>query len=185
MAWIRTIDEDKAKGPLAEVYASLGKSRGKVANIMKAQSLDPVAMHLHAELYVHLMFRRCGLSRAEREFVAVVVSATNRCEYCFSHHKRALNFYWKDTARIDALKNGLDESGVDKRLYAMGKYAVKLTSTPYKVTKADIDALRKCGLNDEDILELNLVVSYFNFVNRIALGLGVEFSRDEVSGYKY
>jgi len=47
------------------------------------------------------------------------------------------------------------------------------------------ERLRQAGFSDEDILSINLIVSYFNFVNRIALGLGVEFSEAEVRGYNY
>jgi alkylhydroperoxidase family enzyme len=43
--------------------------------------------------------------------------------------------------------------------------------------------LRAVGLSDQDILDVSLITAYFNFVNRIALGLGVAFSDEEVSGY--
>jgi uncharacterized peroxidase-related enzyme len=64
------------------------------------------------------------------------------------------------------------------------EYAVKLTRTPHEVTEADVIALREAGLADDDILLVNLIVAYFNFVNRIALGLGVAYSEAEVEGYK-
>jgi uncharacterized protein YciW len=64
-------------------------------------------------------------------------------------------------------------------------YSRKLTSAPSEIGSDDIDGLRKQGLTDRDILRLNLIVSYFNFVNRIALGLGVEFTPEEITGYKY
>jgi len=62
-------------------------------------------------------------------------------------------------------------------------YVVKLTKAPDKITQADIESLHQCGFTDESILDMNLIVSYFNFVNRIALGLGVEFTPEEVRGY--
>lgn len=65
------------------------------------------------------------------------------------------------------------------------EYAEKLTRVPHKVTSDDVQKLKKAGWKDEDILMANLIISYFNFVNRIALGLGVEFSEDEIKGYKY
>ena len=61
----------------------------------------------------------------------------------------------------------------------------KLTKTPYEVNKEDVEELQKSGFTDENILNINLITSYFNFVNRIALGLGVEFSEDANIGYKY
>ncbi len=62
-------------------------------------------------------------------------------------------------------------------------YVFKLTKTPYDVKKSDVEILQKSGFSDENILNINLITSYFNFVNRIALGLGVEFSLDEKKGY--
>jgi len=53
------------------------------------------------------------------------------------------------------------------------------------MVEADVQGLRDCDLADEDVLTINLITSYFNFVNRIALGLGVAFTSDEVEGYKY
>jgi len=50
--------------------------------------------------------------------------------------------------------------------------------------ESDLGELRAVGLSDKDILDLTLIVSYFNFVNRIALGLGVDYNVDEVVGYK-
>jgi len=65
------------------------------------------------------------------------------------------------------------------------RYSEKLTREPHKITENDIAKLKESGWKDEDILLINLIVSYFNFVNRIALGLGVEFSEEEIKGYKY
>ncbi len=64
-------------------------------------------------------------------------------------------------------------------------YAEKLTLELHKITENDVSKLRETGWKDEDILLINMIVSYFNFVNRIALGLGVEFSEEEIAGYKY
>jgi len=57
-------------------------------------------------------------------------------------------------------------------------YVFKLTKTPNDVKKADVEILQKSGFSDKNILNFNLVTSYFNFVNRITLGFGVEFSKD-------
>jgi alkylhydroperoxidase family enzyme len=67
----------------------------------------------------------------------------------------------------------------------MLEYVYKLTKTPDKIKKADIEVLHKSGFSDKDILEINLITGYFNFVNRIASGLGVEYTPKEVKGYKY
>jgi alkylhydroperoxidase family enzyme len=64
------------------------------------------------------------------------------------------------------------------------RHAEKLTTAPGAMTESDLGELRAEGLSDSDILDITLVVGYFNFVNRIAVGLGVDFNADEMSGYR-
>ncbi len=81
MAQIRTIAETEATGPLAALYARLADPRGRVANILKVQSLSPATLETHYAFYRALMFGRGALSRGQRELIAVVVSDTNACHY--------------------------------------------------------------------------------------------------------
>ncbi len=81
MAWIRTIDEDEAEGRLGKLYERLREPSGGVDNILKIHSLNPASLAGHFELYKTLMRGRSPLTRAQREMIAVVVSAVNRCHY--------------------------------------------------------------------------------------------------------
>jgi uncharacterized peroxidase-related enzyme len=117
------------------------------------------------------------LQRAEREAVAVVVSATNECSYCVHHHAEVLQRYVsEDILKLLVEADGLET--LEPRLSNIVRHAEKLTSAPAAMTEIDLGELRAVGLADQDILDLTLIVSYFNFVNRIALGLGVEYSTD-------
>ena len=185
MAWIDVIDEDSADGELADLYEQIRSSRGKVANIMKVHSLHPEAMEKHLEFYLTIMFKRAGLSREQRELVATVVSSINDCDYCSQHHGEALHAYWKDEERLQQLivdHRSIQLSEADR---ALVDYAVKLTERPDDMTEDDVQGLRDVGFSDEAILNLGLVTGYFNFVNRVAVGLGVEVNPDEVRGYQY
>lgn len=184
MAWIDEVDVDEAEGKLETIYAELVKKRGKVSNILKIHSLNPEAMENHLDLYMTVMFGRSGLSRAEREAVAVVVSATNDCAYCVNHHAEALRRYVKDDDTLDMLMTADGLEALEPRLSNIVRHAEKLTSAPSAMTESDLGELRAVGLSDKDILDLTLVTAYFNFVNRMALGLGVEFTPEEMSGYK-
>lgn len=183
MAWIKEIELQDAADELKEVYDQLTKQRGKVSNIMKVHSLNPGAMQKHLDLYMHLMFGKSKLSRADREAIAVAVSAANDCAYCVSHHAEALARYEKDANISDMLK-GLRFLDLPDRTARILSYAVKLTYKPSNIGKEDIAELRNVGLSDDEILDINLITAYFNFVNRIALGLGVTFSPEEIEGYK-
>ena len=103
MSWIEEIEVSEAEGKLAASYAALIEQRGKVSNILKVHSLNPDALGAHLDLYMTIMFGKSGLSRAEREAIAVVVSASNDCEYCVSHHAEALRRYVKDEEIISLL----------------------------------------------------------------------------------
>jgi alkylhydroperoxidase family enzyme len=81
MAWIDTIPEDEATGRLARIYAGLVEPWGGVDNILKIHSLNPPSLTAHARLYETLMRGESELSEIERERIAVVVSAANRCHY--------------------------------------------------------------------------------------------------------
>lgn len=182
MSWIEQIETTNAEGELRVVYDELTKHRGKVANILKVHSLRPAALRAHLRLYMDLMFAGSGLSRRQRELLAVVVSRENRCAYCVAHHREALAHYVPDDAWLDALANG-GEATLAPVEQALADYAVKLTRNPGAMREDDVAALRETGFADADILLVNLIVAYFNFVNRIALGLGVSFDADELRGY--
>jgi uncharacterized peroxidase-related enzyme len=185
MSWIDEIEITEAEGRLAEVYAELLDKGGKVSNILRVQNLNPNAMSSHLDLYMSIMFGESGLSRAEREAIAIVVSATNECEYCVKHHTEALSRYIKDEEFLQtlALADGLEV--LEPRLGNIVIHAEKLTSAPAAMTESDLDPLRIEGLTDQDILDITLVVAFFNLVNRIALGLGVTYSAGELSGYRH
>jgi uncharacterized peroxidase-related enzyme len=184
MAWIEVIDKDEASGELAETYDELARKRGKIANIMKVHSLNPEAMKRHLDLYMHLLFGKSGLSRAERESIAVVVSAANNCAYCVNHHAEALSRYEKDNSHLRSMVTDFRFLDLPDRRARMLSYALKLTTSPGQIEPSDVEELRRVGFSDRDILDIDLVAAYFNFVNRIALGLGVATSEEERSGYR-
>jgi uncharacterized peroxidase-related enzyme len=184
MSYIREIDPADASGVLRAAYDALERSRGKIANILKVHSLRPSALQAHLALYMDVMFASGALSRRQRELLAVVVSRENACEYCVAHHREALARYLSDTAQLDAIAQDCNYSGLDPADQALCAHAVKLTRTPSSMVEGDIESLRAAGFDDPDILLVTLIVAYFNFVNRVALGLGVAFDADEVGGYR-
>ena len=183
MSWIDEIAVDEADGRLAGIYGDLVEKRGKVANILKVHSLNPAAMQGHLDLYMTLMFGKSGLSRLEREAIAVVVSANNDCDYCVNHHLESLRRYLDDEETLNLLATADGLETLEPRLSNVVRHAEKLTTAPGAMTESDLGELRAEGLSDRDILDLTLITAYFNFVNRIAMGLGVEFSEQEMRGY--
>lgn len=185
MPFIRVIEETDAQGKLKEVYENITSSRGKLSNIMKIHSLNPDAMDKHMEFYKAIMFGKSDISREVKEMIAVVVSVVNKCDYCINHHAEALNYYWKDKEKLQKFIKDYKSIELSPEINLILDYAYKLTAFPNSISQIDIDNLKTFNWTDENVLLVNLIISYFNFVNRIALGLGVEFSEDEIKGYKY
>ncbi len=185
MAFIKVIEHTEAEGELKIIYDDLVAKRGKLAEVHKIQSLNPESIVKHMELYMAIMFAKSPLSRAQREMIAVVVSVANNCAYCQTHHAEALNHYWKDQKKIEQLKRDFSKvnlSDIDLNLCEM---AWQLTRIPSVTTETIISKLKELGVEDRAILDANLVISYFNFVNRMVLGLGVQIETDKGAGYKY
>ena len=185
MPFIDVIEPEEATGSLKEIYENLQKSRGKIAEVHKIQSLNPESIVTHMDLYMGIMFGKSPLKRAQREMIAVVVSAANNCEYCQLHHIEALNHYWKDDKKVELLRTdftSIDLSDTDTLLCEL---AQKLTLNPSSIDESTIEKLKSSGVNDRAVLDATLVISYFNFVNRMVLGLGVAPDEDEIGGYNY
>ncbi len=184
-AWIRIVDEGEAKGELERIYDDVRRSRGRVSNVMKAHSLDPETMQLHLQLYLHLMYGKSSLTRAEREMIAVLVSQLNSCRYCVTHHEEALHAHVRNHVLVNSIKADFRDAPVSSRDRVMLEYAAKLTGQPEQVGEDDVKRMRLEGFSDDEILRVNLITSYFNFVNRIVSGLGVPLEDAEERVYKY
>ena len=187
MPFIKTIDPENAEGDLKEAYDELVKSRGKIAEIHKIHSLNPDVLVQHMDLYMAIMFGKSPLKRYQREMIGVVVSNSNNCEYCVNHHVEALLAYWNDEERAEMILDPKRRkmAGLTDAEILLCELADELTVNPSSISNAHIQKLKDVGLSDRKILDATQVIAYFNFVNRLVLGLGVEFSKEEVKGYKY
>lgn len=176
MTWIKTIGPAEATGALADLYEAIGAARHGVAEVHLAQSLHPRALRAHFDLYRAVVLSSRPLSRLWRERLAVVVSASNHCAYCIAHHSEALHQLGDD--RVDDViafdpSSGAADQRWSDRDRALLVWAWRLASSPATLAAHDVAALRSAGWIDDEILDAALTVSYFSFVNRLVLGLGV------------
>lgn len=186
MTYIKVVGHQEARGDLKEIYEDLIKKRGKLAAVHMIQSLNPPSIVHHMDLYMGIMFGKSPLKRAHREMMAVVVSAANRCQYCIEHHAQALLHFWKDQAKVDQLAADYTQSRLTAGERSLCDYAYTLTTDPRKVDEnIQIAALKESGWDDRAILDAALVIAYFNFVNRLVTGLGVQLEKEGAGGYSY
>lgn len=185
MAYIDVIKYEEAEGRLKEIYDDLIEKRGKLAGIHTIQSLNPETIVSHMDLYLTVMFGKSPLKRYQREMMAVVVSAANNCNYCQVHHAEAVNHYWKDDLMIAQLRKDYRELELAEIDMALCDFAWDMTKNPSNKKEFHSTRLKALGVDDRAILDGILVISYFNFVNRLVLGLGVHIEDDGGSGYNY
>ncbi|OIP41835.1 MAG: hypothetical protein AUK47_05635 [Deltaproteobacteria bacterium CG2_30_63_29] len=178
MAWIDTIEPENADGELAQFYQAIGAARGGVAEVHRAQSLNPRALRAHLELYKAVVFARSSLSRIARERLAVVVSAANRCPYCVAHHSEALRQLGDLPVIIDAIAQAQWPHELPHDEELLLRWAATAAREPAHCQEADIVALRQAGYDDRAILDASLTIAYFSFVNRLVLVLGIELEDD-------
>lgn len=187
MAHIKVIEHEEAEGELKEIYDNLIKSRGKLASVHKIQSLNPSTIVAHMDLYMKIMFGKSPLRRYQREMIAVVVSVYNNCLYCTTHHAEAVRHFWKDEAKVNQLIKDYTQVDLSEEDRLWCDLAKQLTQNPSQADEAVyLQPLRALDVEDRAILDATLVIAYFNFVNRIVLGLGVDLEQNNgAGGYKY
>lgn len=185
MAYIDVIRTENAEGRLKEIYDELVKTRGKLASVHTIQSLNPESIVKHMDLYMHIMYGKSPLKRVVREMLGVVVSKANQCEYCQKHHLEAVLHYWKDQAKANLFLNDYRKVDLSDEEAILMDLAWELTVNPSSDRHVWlIERLKNKDIEDRAILDATLIIAYFNFVNRMVLGLGVQLEEDP-GGYDY
>lgn len=161
-----TLDED-----LQAVFAKCIDKLGLVPNVLSTYSIRPDRLRNFMSMYNEIMFSESGLSKLEREMVAVVVSSANRCYYCLVAHGQAVRALSGDPQLGEMMVMNYRVAPLDVRQRAMLDFAWKLTTTPSEVVQADRERLHEVGLSPEDVFDLAETVAFYNFSNRIATAL--------------
>lgn len=141
---------------------------GFVPNVLLAYAFDSVKLETFVAMYNDLMLGPSGLSKLEREMIAVAVSSQNRCYYCLTAHGAAVRQYAGDPILGEQMVMNYRVARLDKRRRAMLDFAVRLTMQPWAIEESDRERLRRAGFNDRDIWDISAVVGFFNMSNRVA-----------------
>lgn len=183
MTWITTIAYEDASGTIKELYDRIKGPDNNVDNIMMAHSLRPHTMEGHMAIYKNVIHHpRNTLPKWLLEAVGVYVSLINVCEYCIEHHYVGMQRLLNDDKRSKGIRSALEANDparvFEGRELAILYYSARLTRNPTDITPQDLDVLRKAGLEDGEILEVNQVAAYFAYANRTVLGLGINKEGD-------
>ena len=174
LTWLRVPREEELPAEVLDLWAPSLERLGFVPNVLRLYALRPTHLLAWSGHHDELMKGDSGLSKAEREMIAVVVSVTNDCRYCIAAHSAALRKLTKDAALADLVASDHNAAAISERMKAALDWAVKLTREPAAATEADVQRLRAAGWSDEDVMDIAEVTGMFNMTNRMASGLGWE-----------
>ena len=186
MSWIKVIPFEEATGKLKTIYNRIKGPNNQIDNVLSIHSLRPHTLTGHMSLYKNVLHHTDNtFDNWFLELLGTYTSYLNKCDYCFEHHYTGMKSFLNNTDRAEQLRQNIFNDDFTKSLtkkeISLTLYTKQLTKSPHQIFKEDIDNLKKTGVNDGELLEINQVVSYFNYVNRTVLGLGVN-TNNEVIG---
>jgi uncharacterized peroxidase-related enzyme len=153
------------------LFEQLRAKPGFVPNVYRAYSLRPQQLRGFIALYDSIMMDDSGLTKAEREMIAVAVSAQNHCFYCLTAHGAVLRVRSGDAVLADTIAANYRAAELTPRQRAMLDFAVKMTCASDTCDAWDIADLRAHGFSDEDIMDIIQTAAFFNYSNRVASAL--------------
>lgn len=149
-------------------FAKCVEKLGMIPNVLLAYAFDEKKLRAFTEMYNDLMLGDSGLSKLEREMIAVAVSSVNQCYYCLTAHGAAVRQLSGDPALGEMMVMNYRAAELPPRQKAMLDFAVKLTETPGKIEEADRQALRDAGFSERDIWDIASTAAFYNMSNRVA-----------------
>jgi uncharacterized peroxidase-related enzyme len=149
-------------------FAKCTEKLGFVPNVLEAYAFDNGKLKAFIAMADELMLGDSGLSKLEREMIAVAVSAANHCHYCLTAHGAALRQRAGDPVLGETVAHNYRSAALPPRQRAMLDFAVKLTESPDRIEEGDRQALRAAGFADRDIWDIAAVAAFYNMSNRLA-----------------
>ena len=147
---------------------------GFVPNVLRAYAFDKTKLDAFSALYNDLMLGESGLSKLEREMIAVVVSSCNKCFYCLVAHGQAVRALSGDPMLGERLVMNWRTADLPSRQRAMLAFAEKMTRSSADIVEQDRAELRAEGFSDRDIWDIGSVAGFFNMTNRLASATAME-----------
>lgn len=173
ISWLDLPDEETLDQDLQAMFAKARENVGFLPNVLKAFTIRPERLKRWIRHFNSVMYSESELSVAEREMIAVAVSAQNHCLYCLVSHGGELRKHLGDEVLGDRIIFDYKKAGLDERMKAVLDFAVKLTNDPFGMDESDLEKLRAVGFSDEGIFDIAETTSMYNFTNRMASATGM------------
>lgn len=157
---------------------------GFVPNVLQAYAFDIGKLNGFTAMYNDLMLGDSGLSKLEREMIAVVVSSINHCFYCLTAHGAAVRQLSGDPILGEMLVMNYRAADLSPRHKAMLDFAAKMTEESHKIEEPDRQKLRDAGFSDRDIWDIASVAGFFNMSNRISSAVDKQPNKEYHAQYR-
>ncbi len=167
------LDED-----MSATFAKCLEKIGFVPNVLTAYAHDLAKLKAFSAFYNDLMLAPFGLSKLEREMIAVAVSSANRCYYCLVAHGAAVRQLSGDPVLGELMVMNWRAADLMPRHRAMLDFADKMTLAAHLIDEPDRQALREAGFTDRDIWDIAAVAGFFNMSNRVASATDMRPNRE-------
>jgi uncharacterized peroxidase-related enzyme len=154
--------------PMQAYFDKCLEKIGFVPNVLEAYAHDDAKLQAFVAFYNDLMLGPSGLSKLEREMIAVAVSAENRCYYCLTAHGAAVRQLSGDPVLGELMVMNWRAAELGARHRAMLDFAAKVTAQSHRIEEADRAALRAAGFSERDIWDIAAVAAFYNMSNRMA-----------------
>ncbi len=147
---------------------------GFVPNVLAAFAKFPKQFEGFTKLYNSLMLGESGLTKLEREMIAVTVSSENHCFYCLVAHGSAVRELSNDPQLGERIAANFRSAELPEKQLEMLNFTKKLTRDPSEISESDRTKLRELGYTDRDIWDISAIVGLFNMTNRLASATEME-----------
>jgi uncharacterized peroxidase-related enzyme len=172
MPFVSEIEETQADPHLLEIYGKIERDLGFLPHYFKTLGAKPAVIEAQLQLSPAVM-ADSALPMVTKEQIGLVVSGINSSTYCIMFHMELLRRFGVEKNLARKLTTDYESAAVEPKVKELFKFAEKLTRHPDDITESDTETLKKAGWDDAAVRETVLTVAYFNYINRVSLGLGL------------
>jgi uncharacterized peroxidase-related enzyme len=172
MPFVNEVEEAQADAKLRELYTKIEQNLGFLPHYFKTLGAKPDVIESQLGLNSAIM-SDSALPLMIKEQIGLVVSGLNSSSYCIMFHMELLRRFGVEKTLARKLSADYESAAVEPNVKALFRFAAKLTQHQDDIEESDTDELKKAGWSDDAIRETVLTVAYFNYINRVSLGLGL------------
>lgn len=176
-SWLTPVDPEQAS-PAQAAVLDMSHPQARSSDYYLTLVHQPELLRQRSRAYNSIMYAPRGLPRADRELGALTVSCINGCVYCASVHAQRFEQHARQTDTVEQVFENPHGTGRNARERAVTRFAARITEDPAGLNAADIQALKKAGLPEAEILDLLHATAVFAWANRLMMNLGQTLSPD-------